>query len=307
MHERKVLRESRRGFTLVELLVVIAIIGVLVSLLLPAVQVARESARRSACTNNLKQIGLAIANYQLAKKVYPPSCSESLEEQFEFRHDPQKAVRQSWGSVILPYLELESFADTIDRSQHAVFSANKTAAATEVPLYRCPSYIGPEFSESDRYATLQQKCAIGNYVAIGGSSVGNLWGVELDPDGAIIPGGDVSPKDITDGLSHTVFIAETREEILAAWADGLTASVAAQAYDRTRPPRYAKTQSALNYTPYYEEGPIVARYGPSSMHPGGAHHLLGDGSVRLVDDDVSLDVYVALATRAGGEAGNDEN
>jgi hypothetical protein len=222
-------------------------------------------------------------------------------------HDPSDTVRHSWGSAILPYLEEKNLEDIVNQSLHAVFSANQAIAATVVPLYRCPSYDGPEFSTSHRYSTLNAKCAIGNYVALGTSTVGNLWGVELEPDGAIIPGGGVSPKDVTDGMSHTVFIAETREEILAAWSDGLTACVAALAYDRTRPPQYAKSQSALNFSPYYDEGPIVAKYGPSSMHPAGAHHQFGDGSVRFLRDDTSLDVYVALTTRAGGEAKNDDD
>jgi prepilin-type N-terminal cleavage/methylation domain-containing protein len=300
--EREFLRGTRRGFTLVELLVVIAIIGVLVGLLLPAVQAAREASRRSACANNLKQIGLAIANYQLAKKLLPPSCTEGLQEQLEIERDPVDVVRHSWASAILAYVELTSLSDTIQRKKPAVFGANEAVAATIVPVYRCPSYTGAEFSTSPRYAARDQKCAIGNYVSLGCTSVGNLWGVELDPDGAIIPGGGVSPKDVTDGMSHTVFIAETREEVLAAWFDGLTACVAAQVYDRTRGPTFARSQIALNYDPYYEEGPIVAKFGPSSEHSGGAEHQFGDGSVRFVANEVALDVYLAWTTRAGGEA-----
>ena len=294
-------RTQRPGFTLIELLVVIAIIGVLVALLLPAVQAAREAARRSSCTNNVKQIGLAIAGYQLSHKSYPASCSDRLDNQFDFEFHPAGEKRHSWASLVFPYLELANLADTIDPTKHALVGTNQSAAAAIVSLYRCPSYTGPDFSESNRYRTLSHKCAIGNYVALGASTVGNLWGVDLDPDGAIIPGGKIVPAEITDGHSHTVFIAETREEILAAWADGLTAAMVALAYDPSRPPRYARNQMALNYTPYYNEHKVVSKFGPSSMHPGGANHLFGDGSVRFLKDDVAASVYVAVATRAGGE------
>ena len=99
---------DRRGFTLVELLVVIAIIGVLVSLLLPAVQASRESARRISCANNLKQMGLAIENYQMAKESYPPSSNLNLSFHWS------SLEQHSWASMILPYLEQANLFDTID-------------------------------------------------------------------------------------------------------------------------------------------------------------------------------------------------
>ena len=223
-----------RGFTLVELLVVIAIIGVLVALLLPAVQAAREASRRTACSNNLKQIGLAIANYQLSNKLYPPSSSDSLKNALDFSIDDVGERRHSWASYILPHLEQMPLADSINRSIHALTGQNEKVAATVVPMYRCPTYTGPDFSEADRYDLLDKKSAIGNYLALGASTVGHLWGVELQPDGVIVPAGKVTPKDVTDGLSHTVFIAETREEMFAAWADGLTASTCALVYNASR-------------------------------------------------------------------------
>jgi Tfp pilus assembly protein PilE len=289
-------------------LVVIAIIGVLVGLLLPAVQAAREASRRSACSNNLKQIGLAIANYQLTNKAFPCSSTDTLQTaESSFFDLAEEKSKRSWGSLILRYLELSAVADTMNRSEHALLGANEFAAKTIVPLYRCPSYVGADFSEDSRYAGLGYKCAIGNYVALGCTTVGNLWGVELDPDGVIIPGGAVTPAQVTDGLSHTVLIVETREELLAAWADGMTAAVAALAYNRERPPKYADDQATLNYAPYFEDDGIFCKYGPSSMHPGGAFHLFGDGSVRFVRDEVAATVYAALCTRAGGETVDDAN
>jgi hypothetical protein len=170
-----------------------------------------------------------------------------------------------------------------------------------VPVYRCPTYTGPLFSEADRYEVLDKPCAIGNYLALGASTVGNLWGAELKPDGIIGPGEKTAPKDVTDGLSHTVLIAETREEMFAVWADGLTAATCALVFHATRYPTYARDQVSLNFAPYFDYDPPVT-WGPSSMHTNGAFHLLADGSVRFIRDTVSKEAYVALATRAGGEA-----
>jgi prepilin-type N-terminal cleavage/methylation domain-containing protein len=305
LRERASCLRPPRAFTLVELLVVIAIIGLLVALLVPAVQAAREASRRTACTNNLKQIGLAIANYQLANKHFPPSSSESLENSLDFAIREGGEFRHSWASFILPYLELSPLSDSIDRKAHALSRTNERAASTIIPLYRCPSYIGPDFSQSDyRFARLEKPCAIGNYLAFGGSTVGNLWGTQLKPDGVIIPGGNILPKHVTDGLSRTVLTVETREEIFAAWADGLTAATCALAFQSNRAPTYAGEQVSLNFAPYFEYYPNVT-WGPSSMHAGGAFHLWGDGSVRFVHDDVTRRAYVALATREGGEVADD--
>jgi prepilin-type N-terminal cleavage/methylation domain-containing protein len=296
----------RLGFTLVELLVVITIIGVLVALLLPAVQFSRSAARKASCANNLKQIGLAFANYQSAQGVFPPSSTNDLSEVYSYHSVHPKMPMHSWATIILGYAELASLADSMDRTTPALLEPNLQAATVMVPLYRCPEYQGLEFVRPRGHSPLDYKCAVGNYVALGASTIGHLWGVELDPDGAIIPGGRIGPSDITDGLSHTVFIVERRDELPAAvWADGLTAALTALPYRGMRPSMYASgDQVALNYKPYYRP---YATYGPSSMHPGGAYHLFGDGSVRFIEDEVSPTCYVAITTRAGDEVIEDAN
>ncbi|MEM9659834.1 MAG: DUF1559 domain-containing protein, partial [Planctomycetota bacterium] len=281
--------------TLVELLVVIAIIGVLVGLLLPAIQGARSSARRTSCANNIRQIGLAIQNYQSAATYFPPSSSHDVTIHWN-------VLRQhSWASFILPYLEQSQLSDAIDYEEPLSDPVNRDAAATVVAIYRCPAYLGPDHSEWGRYARAPGDYAIGNYVALGATDVGHIWGSEFKPDGAIFPKSETKPADVTDGLSRTLFITESREEQLRVWMDGITGAVTALRYDRGNPPSYAGEGSSLNFAPYYEDSQYHSEYGPSSMHPGGAYHLLGDGSARFLRDEIEAAIYVALCTRAGGE------
>jgi prepilin-type N-terminal cleavage/methylation domain-containing protein len=279
------------AFTLVELLVVIAIIGVLVALLLPAVQSSREAARRSACANNVKQIGLAIQGFQLAKKVYPPSDTDEL-----FIWDIESELpNHSWASVIMPYVEMQTLSDRMNFKVSSVGDVNRPAAGTIVSIYRCPSYTGAEYTDDPHYP--DGAFAIGNYVAIGATDVDHLWQAHLKPEGVIFPKAKIRPADISDGLSKTVFIAESREEKMRVWIDGRTSANTSLRYDAS----YSEPDISLNYRRYYDDGDIVSEYGPSSMHTDGAFHLFGDGSVHFLRDTISVASYVALGTRAGGE------
>ena len=286
-------RRPREAFTLVELLVVIAIIGALVALLLPAVQNSREASRRTGCSTNLKQIGLAIEGYLHAKSVYPPSSTDDV-------YDWYGGVRlrnHSWASLILPYAELASLQGAINYSISAVSPQNQAAASIVVPIYRCPSYTGQEFTDDRHYPV--GKYAIGNYVSVGASDIDHFWGANAKPEGVLFPQSQIRPAEVIDGLSNTMFIAESREERLRVWIDGRTASNTALTLHHAFAPNRAP--ASLKYTPYYDDGDIVCAYGPSSTHPGGAYHLYGDGSVHFLFDKISAASYVALCTRAGGE------
>lgn len=308
---RALRKPERRGFTLVELLVVIAIIGLLVALLMPAIQSARSAARKTSCTNNLKQIGLAFSNYESAKRLFPPSNTQSLKDVNSYTEVLPTEPMHSWATLVLPYIEQAPLFEQMDLKVHCLRDPNLLAAATVVPVYRCPEYQGLEFVQRRGAPMPIRECAIGNYASLGASTIGNLWGAVIEPDGAIIPGGKIEPRDITDGLSHTAFIVERRDEMASGvWVDGMTAAVSALPYGPGHPKQALVDQVGLNYKPYYYLGElynIYSLYGPSSMHPDGAYHLFGDGSVRFIEDSIVPKAYVALATRAGNEVQDDDD
>ena len=247
------------------------IIGMLLALLLPAVQASRAAAWRSSCSNNMKQIGLAIQSYESSFKVFPPSSTSDITR---WRRFGRRYNNHSWASLILPYVEMDSLADTIDYSISSMQGTNLAAASTVVPIYRCPAYTGPDFSQDINCAggsrnSSDYNYAIGNYVAMGASDVGRIWGVSLQPYGALFPLSQTSPADVRDGLSNTILIVESREERMRVWIDGRTAAFTALRYDRRNHPTYAGTEVSLNYTPYYDGRTVKSDYGPSSMHSGG--------------------------------------
>lgn len=289
---------GRPAFTLIELLVVIAIIALLLALFLPAVQMVREAARRTQCRNNLHQLGIALANYEESHRVFPPSSTTSIELGV-WSSNPAAHHVHSWASLLFPYLEQGNLAGTIRYDVSALDPANYNVASTRVPIYRCPSFIGPDYSTHPAYIKLFDKYALRNYVAIGSSNVGTLW---LDPNGVMYAQSGTKVRDIGDGTSQTLLVAETREPKAAVWIDGSTAAMATHRYDAGNHPSYEAPGHALNHTPYYVDGTgIDAEYGPSSQHTGGAHHLFADGSVRFLLNGIHELVYDALATRNGGE------
>jgi prepilin-type N-terminal cleavage/methylation domain-containing protein len=288
-----------RGFTLVELLVVIAIIAILLALLLPAVQQVREAARQSVCRNNLKQIGLALHNYESAFKRFPPS-STSIIDYGVWTPNSSQFHLHSWASLLLPNLDQASLYNAVNYNVSALHPANIDPASQQIAVYRCPSYSGHDFSREPLYVALSPRYAIRNYVALGATNVGNLW---QRPDGVIYPLSSIRAADVRDGLSNTLLVAETRESNAAVWIDGGTAALTSRRYDDGNPPTYAGREIALNHTPYFlaaGQG-IDGLWGPSSQHAGGAYHLIADGSVRFVSQHIAAPIYDALVTRYGEE------
>jgi prepilin-type N-terminal cleavage/methylation domain-containing protein len=277
---------SKRGFTLVELLVVIAIIGTLVGLLLPAVQAARESARRSQCTNNMKQVALGLHNYHDANKALPPSATNSTV-------DPKGRGGWSWMLFVLPYIEQTTLFDacmnqTTWRMQVPMFMDTPVQAQARAPIspFLCPTdtvtLLAPEAKINSAASWLTFTASKANYLANGGAN--NVWGGSTSQQASVSQGAfrkvrGATFKDFTDGLSKTFLLGEVGGiPAVASDADrmpGIWSGTTNQNNGQYEVMRY--TNNKLN-------SGIVDAFG--SFHPGGANFALADASIRFVDDTI---------------------
>lgn len=320
----------RNGFTLVELLVVIAIIGILVGLLLPAVQAAREAARRMQCSNNLKQWGLAFHNFESANNKFPKGSSNGAIEK-----------RQTWVMYLWPYVEQSNLANSNNYKEHFYLPPNTIPMAQangngltgttgrRVPAYLCPSDNG-QIDQNDHPNYQRTR---GNYVV----NWGNEWYGQRTTDPVTYPvapsskapfwneNGDRSKPgkttfgSITDGTSNTLFMSEyllaksTKDND---WRgdihndDGIfrfhtmmtpNASspdlIANGWYQPTGDPAMpAATASTIN-------GRAAQRNAARSRHTGGVNTARGDGSISFVSQSVNLGVWQAMGSMNGGEVG----
>ncbi|WP_169974838.1 DUF1559 domain-containing protein [Tautonia rosea] len=303
---------QRHAFTLIELLVVIAIIGVLIALLLPAVQSAREAARRVQCTNNLMQIILASQNYASSHEVFPPGVLD----------DPGSGPipnlpigkHYGWATQILPFIEERNAFAKLNFETGLYAPANDTIRAIEKRIFLCPS---------------DGRIGSGGPSPLGQSSyAGCHHDVEAPIDetnhGAFFLNSAISHQGIPDGLSNTIFFGEFRGTGVPTlgWASGTRATLR----NTGTPPNWsARFPVGMNPDGLDDEGldPIeepaeldlpenippaaflVGGFG--SNHPGGANFAFGDGSVRFVKDTIDRSVFRYLGHRADGEVISDNS
>jgi prepilin-type N-terminal cleavage/methylation domain-containing protein/prepilin-type processing-associated H-X9-DG protein len=306
---RGVLR--RAGFTLVELLVVIAIIGVLVALLLPAVQAAREAARRTQCVNNLKQIQQAYNTYHDTKKKYPaaivgcvaynPSPNSYANQVCEAGSTLNSTDKRGYGAFvqILPYIEEQSLYDLFDKrltsgpwhtdTAWMSIPGNLQLVGTEVNVYKCPS---DPVSFKTVSSGFTWGIAHGSYATNGGT-LGPKSGVsanfvKANNDGTSRQASPIKAKEVADGLSKTIFVGEVweRDKRSNAWSQGSRWSST-----------WRVTESAINTADNDPSTPTNGAGGFGSYHTGGAHFSFGDGHVNFLPEIMDLRIYQALSTR----------
>ena len=270
---------SPRAFTLIELLVVISIIAILIALLLPAVQQAREAARRTECQNRLKQLALALHNYHDTHSCLP---SGSIVRGPSF----SPLSGWGWGTMILPALEQTGLYAKCNFSLNNSVGSNRDAIRMGLPVMRCPSDVAPDTIEVDLPGHSPATIATGNYVGCEGFLSG-LSSVKFG--------------QVSDGLSMTLMLGERNFapgkngglSFTSAWCGIVTES---DVYVFTSTPHIAvKGQKPIN-----RSATSPANF--SSRHIGGAFFARGDGSVGFVSESIDAAVFDALGTPNGGEA-----
>jgi len=308
---------SRRGFTLVELLVVIAIIGILIALLLPAVQAAREAARRSQCTNNLKQIGLALHNYHDVHKVFP---SGGINHIAGGGINPAGGWLINWAIAILPFLEQQPLYAQYDMRLPNNHANNKPVVQTSVPVFNCPSDMNAAKLETPESGNANGQYRTSSYRGVTGySSNASCWfdceqwrtgGCPMEYRGVLhATGPDVrldceSMATVIDGTSNTLAVGEysTITRIRRATFWGYTYTSYALSSFTWRQPRTFGNDYDLCVSVGGAGGSDPCKRAFGSFHPGGCNFLFVDGSVRFVSQSADFDMLCYISTIAGRES-----
>ncbi len=289
----------RFGFSLIETLVVVAIIGVLVGLTLAGVQKVRSRATAVQCQNNLRQIGLGAANFHATHGHLPRGVT--------LQPEPGAFPWMGWGVLILPYIEQDSVRQQsleAIKAQPSNFTASPPHPFTNViAVYGCPAD-----SRTRQLALARGRLpvALGSYLGVAGTR-------HSRKDGVLFADSAVKFTDITDGTSNTLLVGErppSPDMWTGWWYGGVgvdwagTADTVLGARERATPPGYPDMPDCGTGAAHFQQGKLDDKCAIMhfwSLHPGGAHFLFADGSVRLLSYSVA-DILPALATRAGGEA-----
>ncbi|HVX15606.1 MAG TPA: DUF1559 domain-containing protein [Pirellulales bacterium] len=328
---------KRQAFTLVELLVVIAIIGMLVGMLLPAVQAARESAARTQCQNNLKQIGIALQTYHDAKKVFPPGYVD-LNNNPQLTPDNDIGPGWGWASMILPQLEQSSVFNQINFSQPVGLGVNAAVSQLNLPVFQCPSDsyqdLVPIYDSS--FSSPIATVAHGNYVGCDGwlecfnGATGNVlpgFGDDAIANGVYGPGArgvfwrnsHTRIADVKDGTTNTILAGErSGNHSPSTWTGAVPGGrcpawmAANPVFPNSPPPGPAYDNADFAEALVLSHGnathlpnsdnPIFDPDVFYSFHPNGCNFLMCDGSGRFINTDVDGYVYQSLCTIAGGES-----
>ncbi len=325
------MRYRQKGFTLVELLVVIAIIGILVALLLPAIQAAREAARRTQCYNNMKQFGLAAQNYHDVYKKFP-------------RFTYYRTGLDHWRGfsvhvMLLPYMEQGAIYDQIDWNVEWYHGNNNHMKTSSIPAFLCPSDIQPIGHPTTAEWSGGPGC---NYAVSIGPTLD--WDNSTTTPGVFRMGAETPMAEIIDGTSNTILASEVlrgdgngsrytagepvinrlysggtsvAQAAIEAWGAQCELGIASHlstngwswqganmtqnVFNTVAPPNY-KYPTCVSVNPPGFSADRDGLYPARSRHPGGVNTTMADGSVQFISGDVNWDLYQALGTRNGGEA-----
>ncbi len=303
-------RRVKRGFTLIELLVVIAIIAVLVALLLPAVQQAREAARRSSCLNNLKQIGVGMHNYQSNHSVFPPGYVSS-----HLATDPiceDLGGGWAWASYILPEMSEQPLFESINFYVNVEHPVNQTCRVKTVRSYLCPTdpLSGLPFTvfASDQVTPI---CDLASADYLGAFGVGRIHDHNVDfGQGVLFRNSKIAPRDLVDGLSHTVMVGERSHEIArvtwtarvtGGWTGPTPIGEGGLLRDTTLQKAFVQVIGPVGYHSSAPDDQAVTNSALGSSHDAGTHVLFSDGSARFLSRSMEAHQLTALGTRNGGE------
>jgi prepilin-type N-terminal cleavage/methylation domain-containing protein len=335
---KRSLPRVKSGFTLVELLVVIAIIGVLVALLLPAVQAAREAARRSSCANKMRQLAIGLHNHHDVYNRFPPGGQEDVLPQPNPPGNTTMIRGCSWIVFTLPFIEQQPLYDKYNFTLAYNNPVNALVAETVIQTLYCPSgpdarkhldtntnltkavgthYVGvagasgPANPTNFTFQTIVFPYTVGNVTANGAWTPHGILSQYRETTGSVSSFRQVRFSDITDGTVNTFLIGESSRQIppgksshYRAWTRGNNGGTGAFKCIRVAPAGDTTTVLSTINTVYYNGSNNFNEISFGSQHPGGCHFAMADASVRFVAQTVDFPTYAVTSTMGNGENGN---